>query len=264
MPRNGPSDLDVTVAAQRRAQIMRAVMASIAAEGLERTTMRNVAERAGVSTGTIAYYFSSKKDMVDAALLEASQQYMERFYRGDHHGEAYGEPWSLDSLVEGFLAPDNDDAGFVLQMIEVGLHNSQLRGTHQWMVETGRDKIETSIRLGIESGRFRDDIDPKLAAAMLHGVLIWWGSELMSHATSEDLARQVGRLALSLLEKAPERGEPSKRRPSLARLEGGLGEPDTVRVLRELLASDTSLSSKTADTLGDAFERLYSGLRNEP
>src|SRR6266545_3667674 len=134
MPRNGPSELDVTVASQRRAQIMRAVMASIADEGLERTTMRNVAERAGVSTGTIAYYFKSKKEMVDAALLEASQQYMDRFYQLD----ATIGHWSLDKLVEEFLAQDNPDVGFVLQMIEVGLHNSELRGTHQWMVETGR------------------------------------------------------------------------------------------------------------------------------
>src|SRR5688572_12637201 len=143
MPRNGPSDLDVTVATQRRAQIMRAVMASIADEGLERTTLRNVAERAGVSTGTIAYYFKGKKEMVDAALLEASHAYMEGWYanRG-------GGPWSLDHLVVNFLATDNTDAGFVLQMIEVGLHNSELRGTHQEMIEAGRMKIEESLRQG--------------------------------------------------------------------------------------------------------------------
>ena len=183
MPRSGPSELDITVASQRRAQIMRAVMSSIAEEGLERTTMRNVAERAGVSTGTIAYYFKSKKEMVDAALLEASQAYMEGWYA--HKGSEF---WSLDRLVENFLATDNADAGFVLQMIEVGLHNSELRGPHQEMIEAGRTKIEESLRQGIAAGRIRPDIDPKLAAAMLHGVLIWWGSELMSNATSQDLA----------------------------------------------------------------------------
>src|SRR5438874_2764450 len=124
MPRNATSELEVPVATQRRAQIMRAVMASIADEGLERTTMRNVAERAGVSTGAIGYYFKNKKEMVDAALLEASRQYMERFYREDTKRGR----WSLDSLVETFLAPDNADAGFVLRMIEVGLHDSELRG----------------------------------------------------------------------------------------------------------------------------------------
>jgi TetR/AcrR family fatty acid metabolism transcriptional regulator len=255
MPRNGPSDLDVTVATQRRAQIMRAVMASIADEGLERTTMRNVAERAGVSTGTIAYYFKSKKDMVDAALLEASQQYMERFYRE----KGLEGPWSLDSLIDGFLASDNDDAGFVLQMIEVGLHNSELRGTHQWMVETGRANIEKSIRVGMEAGRFRRDIDPRLAAAMLHGVLIWWGSELMSNATSQDLARDVGRLALRLLE------EPTEAPPSRGRTRRpGAGAPgSTLASIRSLLTTDPNLPRKSADALADAIEGLYEAFRAE-
>ena len=244
MPRSGPSDLDVSVASQRRAQIMRAVMASISDEGLEKTTMRNVAERAGVSTGTIAYYFKSKKEMVDAALLEASQAYMEGWY-ANRSG-----PWSLDRLVENFLAADNTDSGFVLQMIEVGLHNSELRGTHQEMIEAGRIKIEESLRQGIANGYIRPDVDPKLAAAMLHGVLIWWGSELMSNATSQEMARQVGRLTVRLLEAPPPQGTRRRADDSLE------GTP-TVQAMRALLLSDPKLPRRQADALADAFEKLY-------
>jgi len=227
-------------------QIMRAVMACIAEEGLEKATMRNVADRAGVSTGTIAYYFKSKKEMVDAALLEASQAYME----GWHANKGSG-PWSLDRLVEDFLAKDNTDAGFVLQMIEVGLHNSELRGTHQEMIDAGRSKIEESLRLGINAGHIRPDVDPKLAAAMLHGVLIWWGSELMSNATSQDLARQVGRLAVRLLEVPPP--VTSKKRRGDDVIEGA----PTVQTMRALLLSDPRLPRRAADALVEAFEKLY-------
>src|SRR6185436_14933995 len=239
LPRSGPSDLDISVASQRRTQIMRAVMACIAEQGLEKATMRNVADRAGVSTGTIAYYFKSKKEMVDAALLEASQAYME----GWHANKGSG-PWSLDRLVENFLAADNTDAGFVLQMIEVGLHNSELRGTHQEMIEAGRSKIEESLRHGIAHGHIRPDIDPKLAAAMLHGVLIWWGSELMSNATSQEMARQVGRLTVRLLEAPPPQG---KRRRADDTLEGA----PTVQTMRALLLSDPKLPRRQADALAD-------------
>jgi len=251
MPRNGTSKLEVTVAMQRRAQIMRAVMACIAEEGLERTTMRNVAERAGVSTGALGYYFKSKMEMVDAALLEASRQYMERFYRQD----AERGRWSLDRLVEIFLARENADAGFVLRMIEVGLHDTELRGIHDWMIETGRARIEESLRAGAEQGRFRADVDPKLAAALLHGVLIWWGSELASNATTQDLARQVGKLALGLLENPQQPGSMEDRRR--APMTGSLARATTVATIRELLRSDERLSAKAADALSDAFERLY-------
>ena len=225
---------------------MEAVMACIAEYGLERTTMRTVAERAGVSTGTLAYYFKSKKDLVDAALLDASSQYMERFNTW-HAGRPDRGPASLRRLVERFLSRDNADAGFVLQMIEVGLHNTELRGTHQEMIDAGRAMIEKSIEAGKEAGVYREDVDPKLAAALLHGVLIWWGSELIWNATSEELAREASTLAVRLLEKAP---------PSLH--VGGAGlEVSTPEAIRALLEHDVNLESDAAQALADALESLY-------
>jgi AcrR family transcriptional regulator len=234
--------LDVPVASQRRRQIMKAVMAIIAEDGLEKTTMRNVAQRAGVSTGTLAYYFRDKEDLVDAALLDASSQYMERF-RSEQRPSG---PAALEGLVEKFLAPDNTDAAFVLQMIEVGLHNSHLRSTHQEMIEAGRDMIEESIRVGIEVGRYRDDIDAKLTAALIHGVLIWWGSELIWNATSEDLAVETSRLALRLIESNPatDADFASKHR-------------STVDAVRAMLLADPALDHEAASTLADVLEKLY-------
>jgi AcrR family transcriptional regulator len=221
---------------------MRAVMASIAEEGLEKTTMRNIAQRAGVSTGTLAYYFRDKEELVDAALLDASEQYMERF----RSAQRPSGPLALENLVERFLAPDNTDAAFVLQMIEVGLHNSQLRGTHQEMIEAGRELIEKSLQVGVELGKYRDDIDTKLAAALFHGVLIWWGSELIWNATSEELAVGASRLALRLLETNPPRDEEHKGRPK-----------STVDSIRALLLADPRLEYEAAMTLADAVDRLY-------
>jgi TetR/AcrR family fatty acid metabolism transcriptional regulator len=241
--------LDVSVESQRRRQIMEAVMACIADDGLERTTMRTVAERAGVSTGTLAYYFKSKKELVDAALLDASRQYMERFNTW-HAGRSDRAPASLHRLVERFLARDNADAGFVLQMIEVGLHNTELRGTHQEMIEAGRAMIEKSIMAGKQAGVYRPDVDPKLAAALLHGVLIWWGSELIWNATSEELAREASMLALRLLEREPQSGNHGDGGGSPA-------EMTTPEAIRMLLARDANLEPDAAAGLADALESLY-------
>lgn len=231
----------MTVASQRRRQIMQAVMDCISDYGLERTTMRTVAERAGVSTGTLAYYFKSKKELVDAALLDASRKYMDRF----NVEKGSRAPGSLSRLVDTFLSTDNTDAGFVLQMIEVGLHNSELRGTHLEMIEAGRLMIEHSLRDGANSGVYRNDIDPKLAAALVHGVLIWWGSELLWNATSEELAQEASRLALRLL-------QPPEVSPSPD--EGEVSTPSTIR---RVLRRDPNLDPDDADLLANAFENLY-------
>jgi TetR/AcrR family fatty acid metabolism transcriptional regulator len=239
-----PRELEVSVASQRRRQIMQGVMDCISDYGLEHTTMRTVAQRAGVSTGTLAYYFKSKKELVDAALLDASQKYMERF-NVEKGGRA---PGSLGRMVDQFLARDNTDAGIVLQMIEVGLHNAELRGTHQEMIEAGRVMIEYSIRDGIEAGVYRADIDPKLTAALLHGVLIWWGSELIWNATSEELAREVSRMALRLLEKTDgTTGGAAPARSDVA----------TPEAIRSLLVKDPLLDPDDARSLSEAIEKLY-------
>jgi hypothetical protein len=173
---------------------------------------------------------------------------MERF-RGEQRPSG---PAALEHLVERFLAPDNTDAAFVLQMIEVGLHNSQLRGTHQEMIEAGRDRIRRSIEVGVDVGKYRSDVDPKLAAALLHGVLIWWGSELIWNATSEELAMEACRLALRLLEVNPSQHSSGNGRPK-----------STVDSVRALLLADPWLEHEAAMGLADAVEKLYGVLSPE-
>lgn len=59
--------------AVRRTQILQAARACIVALGYERATVRDVAEKAGVSTGTIVHYFGDKDTMLEAALLDKVQ-----------------------------------------------------------------------------------------------------------------------------------------------------------------------------------------------
>ncbi|HEX5367846.1 MAG TPA: TetR/AcrR family transcriptional regulator [Dehalococcoidia bacterium] len=247
MPKRGSQSLEISVEAQRRRQIIEAVMACISDEGVEKTTMRNVAQRAGVSTGTLAYYFKSKKDLVDAALLDATERYMERFNRERRPPS----PAALDQLIERFLSLDNANAAFALQMIEVGLHNSELRGAHLEMVEAGRRMILDCIRFGMESGEYRNDIDPELAAALLHGVLIWWGSELVWNATSRDLAVNVSRLLLRLLSTQPDNAR--------SNLDGASRRDEfhVVEHVRSVLMADPHLPREKARALAGAFAQMY-------
>jgi AcrR family transcriptional regulator len=59
--------------AARRTQILQAARRCIVELGYERVTMRDVAETAGVSTGTIVHYFGDKDTMLEAALLDKVQ-----------------------------------------------------------------------------------------------------------------------------------------------------------------------------------------------
>jgi AcrR family transcriptional regulator len=251
--------LEVTVASQRRKQIVEAARACIAEEGVDKLTLRKVAERAQVSHATIAYYFNTRQELVDSAFLEISEEFMGELRQRQL---VYG-PQDLADLVESFLDPARPSSRFVVQMIDAGLRDLQLRGTHDEFVAWGRDRIEKSIRVGIETGHYRADIDPKLAAALIHTVLIWWESELAAEATTREVALDVGRLAIRLLEQ-PQRGKPARRQANA----GGAGTRngqnellDAVGIPSDLfeasLLNDPRLSPQAAMTLAETFKKLY-------
>lgn len=58
----------------RREQICRAAAAVIAREGFAGTTMRMVAEEAGVSTGMLNHYFANRADLLTQALVFVSER----------------------------------------------------------------------------------------------------------------------------------------------------------------------------------------------
>jgi len=62
----------------RREQICRAAAAVISERGFDGTTMRMVAEEAGVSTGMLNHYFSNRMEMLEETLLFVSTRQQAR------------------------------------------------------------------------------------------------------------------------------------------------------------------------------------------
>ncbi|HYB24898.1 MAG TPA: TetR family transcriptional regulator C-terminal domain-containing protein [Solirubrobacteraceae bacterium] len=88
----------------RREQICRAAAAVIAREGFAGTTMRMVAEEAGVSTGMLNHYFANRQDLLTQALVFVSERTQE------HYREAIAEipPGieRLNALLDSALSED--------------------------------------------------------------------------------------------------------------------------------------------------------------
>ncbi len=61
----------------RREQICRAAASVIARDGFAGTTMRNVAEEAGVSTGMLNHYFANRQDLLMQTLVFVSERTQE-------------------------------------------------------------------------------------------------------------------------------------------------------------------------------------------
>jgi AcrR family transcriptional regulator len=251
----GTRRLEVTIESQRKKQIIEAARSCITEEGVERLTLRKVAERAQVSHATIAYYFNTRRELIDSALLEISESFMIGLRQRQFQ---YGTK-DLADLIDNFLDAENQGARFVVQMIDAGIHDSDLRETHDEFISYGRDRIEKSLIAGMEMGELRSDVDPKLAAALLHTVLIFWQAELVAGATSRDRALQVGRLVLSLLDVSSQVANTgTKRGLSNGRRHESFDVPASpADVLEAALGSDPRISSDAAQVLTTTFRQLY-------
>jgi TetR/AcrR family transcriptional repressor of bet genes len=62
----------------RREQICRAAAAVISREGFAGTTMKKVADEAGVSTGMVNHYFVNRQDLLTKAVIYVSERAQER------------------------------------------------------------------------------------------------------------------------------------------------------------------------------------------
>jgi TetR/AcrR family transcriptional repressor of bet genes len=86
----------------RREQICRAAATVISREGFAGTTMRMVAEEAGVSTGMLNHYFANRQDLLTQALVFVSERAQERM-REAVEGIPPGRP-RLAALLDSALA----------------------------------------------------------------------------------------------------------------------------------------------------------------
>jgi AcrR family transcriptional regulator len=78
----------------RREQICRAAATVIAREGFAGSTMRMVAEEAGVSTGMLNHYFANRQDLLTQALVFVSERAQARM-----HEAIQGIPPGRERLV---------------------------------------------------------------------------------------------------------------------------------------------------------------------
>jgi AcrR family transcriptional regulator len=90
----------------RREQICRGAAAVIAREGFAGTTMRMVADEAGVSTGMLNHYFANRQDLLVQALVFVSDRSQER-YRQAIEGLRPGRK-RLEALLDSVLGEDTE------------------------------------------------------------------------------------------------------------------------------------------------------------
>ncbi len=164
-----PPDTPETV--ETRADVLRAVARLIGEHGVDGMTMRQVAQAAGMSTGTINYHFANKRGLILAALDAAPSAPTE--------AEGAGPLARLQGLFRGFILEDEDRRAWWRFWVEVtaqAARDADLRDRQRTRMEAQRRDVEDLVALGIQRGELRGELDPTLIAepllALAYGLVV--------------------------------------------------------------------------------------------
>jgi AcrR family transcriptional regulator len=242
---------------QRRAQLMLATMQCVAEVGVEKTTVWMVAERAGVSTGMVLYYYRNKKELINSAVSWAAREFRERL---DTLTEGNYGPERLRESIKIFLHDPSDavPANFLIQYRMAALNDEEIRRRMLETYETSRVSLAKSVRTAQEHGQIRSDVSDYALADLIYTLANGLAAEAAAHPEIMTLERalEVAQLALDAFS-TPDAAGPATGQPAYAEPPRRGATESTPDVVERWLADDSKLSPQTAQSLASAFRSLY-------
>jgi len=145
----------------RPAEILAAALACFAERGYAATRLDDVAQRAGVTKGTLYLYFPNKEELFKAVVRQAI---LPNLAQGEALVAASKEPAAviLGRLLRQWLAFHGTPASAIpkLMLAEAGNFPDLARFYHAEVVERGMNLLRRLLQRAVEGGEFRAiDID---------------------------------------------------------------------------------------------------------
>ncbi|MBW8483689.1 TetR/AcrR family transcriptional regulator [Actinomadura parmotrematis] len=160
------------LASERREHLVRLAADLFAEKGFQATTVRNIAEEAGILSGSLYHHFDSKESIVDEILAGFFEEIMTA-YRGvlDEGGDPRATIAGLVRIAFGTLEPHR--AAITVMQNDWSYLQSMPRFAYLAKSEDEVEKMWVdAIRAGQDADLFRADIDPKLTYRMIRDT-IW-------------------------------------------------------------------------------------------
>jgi TetR/AcrR family transcriptional regulator, fatty acid metabolism regulator protein len=154
---------------EKRRQILEAAVRAFARKGYHACRVGEIAEEAGVAYGLVYHYFGSKEEVLQTIFRDTWTQMLARISEMEAEGDPARE--QVRKVTALLLRTWRRDPDLVRVLVrEVTRSPEQLQ---QQIDEIGHayEALERIVRRGQESGEFRNEIDPQLAATVFYGAL---------------------------------------------------------------------------------------------
>ncbi|MGD2040639.1 MAG: TetR/AcrR family transcriptional regulator [Anaerolineae bacterium] len=141
---------------ERRRQILEAALAVFVDKGYHAANVSDVAAAAGVSQGTIYWYFASKEELFNAAILAA----FEAFGTGalaalEEHETAEGQLWALVQSMEQLFEWAEGLLMLFLSYWASSSNREEASRLYADLLEEYKDVVVGIVQRGVDSGEFQ-------------------------------------------------------------------------------------------------------------
>ncbi|MFN8403353.1 MAG: TetR/AcrR family transcriptional regulator [Anaerolineales bacterium] len=166
------------VSDERKAQIINAAEDVFTQKGFNEARMDDIADKTGLSKGTLYLYFKSKDDLIIAILDRMFQREMKQM-----EGLDQADLSAADAIWKMTEAVTNNILGFVrlvpivYQFLALAFRNKYVQKALKKYINQYIDMITPIIEQGIKSGEFRKVNAREVAIAMsaiIEGTLLLW------------------------------------------------------------------------------------------
>jgi AcrR family transcriptional regulator len=171
-----------SVERERRVQLTSAAARVIARKGYEAATLRDVADEAGTSTGTLNYYYQGKDDLFAATLRAASER-----FQADLAAAAAAAASPRDKLVAMAVAatpstPSGREGHAVwIDFWAQAARDESLRRLNQRIYDRWRAEIAAIVGEGQAAGAFDASADPAAFARGYTAVIDGLATHVVLH-----------------------------------------------------------------------------------
>lgn len=154
--------------ADRRRQILEAAVKVFAQKGFHASRVGDIAEEAGIAYGLVYHYFESKEDLLETIFRTTWTEMLARVHEVEEAKVPAAE--AVRQVTALILRTWRRDPDLVRVLVREVTRNQHVQREVE-EITSAMEALERIVRKGQESGEFRTDLDPRLAAAIFYGAL---------------------------------------------------------------------------------------------
>src|SRR5215210_759191 len=154
--------------ADRRRQLLAAAVKVFAEKGFHAARVGDVAEEAGVAYGLVYHYFKSKEDLLETIFRTTWTEMLARVREVEEAGVPAAE--AVRQVTALILRTWRRDPDLVRVLVREVTRNQHVQREIE-EISHAMEALQAIVRKGQETGEFRSDVDPRLAAVVFYGAL---------------------------------------------------------------------------------------------